>query len=198
MQEDSICSKSEELTCSDEFFCLQVRIQCAQARLKLPTASHLITNLEYKLNPHHKRNQYLRARLDTHADVNIMPASVYKLIFHDPDLRKFAPSKLEIGTKTTNIVKLVGSCTFYLLHPDTKHPQEVTFYVASNDGSVLLSCGTMLALGLIHPCTRLDYLPPRASLITSSADHPMKTKCQTAIHVCRKECTVSNGLSTVP
>ena len=31
-------------------------------------------------------------------------------------------------------------------------------------------------LGLIQPRTRLDYLPPRASLITSSADHPKKTK----------------------
>ena len=29
--------------------------------------------------------------------------------------------------------------------------------------------------GLIQPRTRLDYLPPRASLITSSADHPKKT-----------------------
>ena len=45
-----------------------------------------------------------------------------------------------------------------------------------NDGSVLLSCKTTLLLGLIQPRSRLDYLPPRASLITSSADHPKKTK----------------------
>ena len=31
-------------------------------------------------------------------------------------------------------------------------------------------------LGLIQPRSRLDYLPPRASLITSSADHPKKMK----------------------
>ena len=30
-------------------------------------------------------------------------------------------------------------------------------------------------LGLIQPRTRLDYLPARASLITSSAEHPQKT-----------------------
>ena len=41
---------------------------------------------------------------------------------------------------------------------------------------MLLSCKTTLMLGLIQPRTRLDYLPPRASLITSSADHPKKTK----------------------
>ena len=45
-----------------------------------------------------------------------------------------------------------------------------------NDGSVLLLCKTTLLLGLIQPRSRLDYLPPRASLITSSADHPKKMK----------------------
>ena len=98
-----------------------------------------------------------------------MPASVYKLVFCNPDLKKLAPSKLEIGTYTTDRVRLVGSCTFYLVHPDTEQSQEVTFYVASNNGSVLLSCATTLALGLIQPHTRLDYLSHRTSLITSSA-----------------------------
>ena len=192
VQENSICSQSEDLTSSNESFCLQVRIQHAQANSKIPTASHLITNLAYKLKPHHKRNQYLRARLDTCADVNIMPASVYKLVFHDPDLQKLAPSKLEIVTYTTNTVKLIGSHTFYLVHPYTKCLQEVTFYVASNNESVLLSCTTMLALGLIWPHTRFDYLCPRASLITSSADHPKKTKVLSEyIYISRKESTVS-------
>ena len=100
-------------------------------------------------------------------------------------------SKLEIGKYTTDTVNLVGSCIFYLVHPDTKHLQEVTFQVASNNGSVLLSCTTMLVLGLIQPNTRLDYLHPRASLITSSADHPKKTKFQVNIHLSKKESTVS-------
>ena len=83
----------------------------------IPTPSHLITNLAYRLKPHHTTNQYLRARLDTCTDVNIMPVSVYKLVFHDPDLKKLAPSTLEIGTSTNNTVKIVGSCLFYLIHP---------------------------------------------------------------------------------
>ena len=133
MQNDSICGQSEDFTSSDDSFCLQVKIQHAQAKSKFPTKSHLTTNLAYNLKPHHKRNQYLRRRLDTCANVNIMPVSVYKLVFCDPDLKKLAPSRLEIWTYTTNTVKLVGSCTFYLVHPDTKHLQEVTFCVASNN-----------------------------------------------------------------
>ena len=66
-----------------------------------------------------------------------MPASVYMLVFQDPDCKKLSPSKLEIGTYATYTVKLAGSCVFYLVHPDTKQLQEVTFYVASNNGSVL-------------------------------------------------------------
>ena len=45
-----------------------------------------------------------------------------------------------------------------------------------NDGNVLLSCKTTLLLGLLQPRSRLDYLPPRVSLIASSADHPKEDK----------------------
>ena len=140
----------------------------------VPKATHLITNLAYRLQPHHHRNLYLRARLDTCANVNLMPASMYQLVFKDPKMQKLTPNNLQVGTYTTDSVKIVGSCKFHLVHLDTKRLLETTFYVAMNDGSVLLSCKTTLLLGLIHPKSRLDYLPPRASLITSSADHPKK------------------------
>ena len=146
MQEDSICGQSSDLTSSDESFCLQVKMQCTEAKSKFPTLHHLTTNLAYRLMPYHKGNHYLRARLDTCADVNIMPAGVYNLVFQDPDSKKLAPSKLEIGMYTNDRVKLVGSCVFYLVHPDTKYLQEVTFYVASNNSSVFLSCVTCLHL----------------------------------------------------
>ena len=150
--------------------CLQLKVQYTQASFKkVPTPSHLITNLSYRLEPHHTRNQYLGqvARLDTCVDVNIMPASVYRLVFKDPELKKLFPSTMEIGTYTTDAVKIIRSCIFYLVHPDTKMLQEVTFFATENDESVLLSCTTTLVLGLIQPRTRLDYFPPRASLITS-------------------------------
>ena len=191
-QEDSICVQSSDLTSSDESFCLQMKIQCIQANTKFPSPHHLITNLAYLLKPHHKNNQYMRARLDTCADVNIMLASVYKLVFQDPVSRKLAPSKLEIGTYTINKVRLIGSFMFYLVHPDSKCLLEATFYVAINNGSVLLLCVTTLVLGLIQPSNRWDYLGPRSSLITSSADHPKKTKSQINVHVSQKESEVSN------
>ena len=155
----STSGHSEDCSSSDESFSLQEKIQQSQAECKkIPTPSHLITNLAYKT-----RNQYLRARLHTCKDVNIMPDSVYKLVFNDPELKELAPSNLEIGTYTTDTVKVIGSCLFYLVNPDTKL-QEASFYVAQNDGGVLLSCTTTLALGLIQTCTRLDYLPLRAKL----------------------------------
>ena len=78
-----------------------------------------------------------------------MPASVYTLVFNDPELKNLAPSDLEIGTYTTDTVKIVGSCLIYLVNSDTKKLHEVTFHVAKNDSSVLLSCTTTLALGII-------------------------------------------------
>ena len=68
---------------------------------------------------------------------------------------------------------------FYLVHPDSKHLQEVTFFVASNNG-------------LIQHRNRLDYLPSRSSLITSSADHPKKTESKINVHVSKKESEVCN------
>ena len=77
---------------------------------------------------------------------------------------------MQISTYTADIVKIIGSCTFGIVHPDTKKLVPVTFYVANNEGSVLLSCKTTLALCLIQPRSRLDYLLPQASLITSTID----------------------------
>ena len=185
-KESAICSQSEGDSSSEDSFCLQVKIKCKKANLqKIPRPIHCITNLAYRLKPHYTRNLYLRARLDTCADVNLMPVSVYKLVFHDSKLEKFAPSSLEIGTYTTDTAKIVGSCIFYLVHPDTKKLMEVTFYVVMNNGSVLLLCKTTLMLDLTQPRTRLDYLPPRASLITSSADHPKNTKA--TLHLKKQE-----------
>ena len=118
----------------------------------------------------------MRARLNTCMDVNIMPASVYKLVFHDPNLEKLTPNKLQIGTYTNDTVKIVGTCKLYLVHLDTKKLVETIFYVAINDGSVLLSCKSTLTLNLIQSRSRLDYLPPREILITNTQDHPKKTK----------------------
>ena len=167
-----VYDSQSESESTDNSFCLQLQIKCVQAHSKIdkkPTC--LITNLPHRLKMHENRNLYLRARLDTCADVNIMPASVYKLAFCDPKI-----DKLQIDTYTNDTVKIVGTCKQYLVHPDTKKLIDTIFYVATNDGSVLLSCKSTLVLHLIQPRSRLDYLPPRKSLITSTQDHPKKTK----------------------
>ena len=141
--------------------------------------------MAYRLKLHHTRNLYLRAWLDTFADVNLMPASMYQLVFNNTKMQKLDPNNLQVGTYTTYTLKIVGTCTFYHVHTDTKKLIEVTFYVVMNDESVLLSFKTTLLLGLIQPRPRLDYLPPRASFITSSADHPKKIKA--ILHIQKQE-----------
>ena len=104
---------------ADDSFCLQVMIKYNQKKeQRVQRPAHLITNLAYRL-PHHHRNLYLRARLDTCANVNLMPASVYQLVFNDPSMKKLIPSKLQVGIYMTDTMKIIGSCTFHLVHPDT-------------------------------------------------------------------------------
>ena len=110
-----------------------------------------------------------------------MLVSVYKLIYQDQDLRKLNPCNLKIGMYTTDTIQIIGTTVIYLIHPDTKQPTEMTFHIASSNGSVLLSCSTSLQLGLIHHRPRLHYLPPQASLITSKEDHPKNTKMQVQV-----------------
>ena len=109
-------------------------------------------------------------------------------MFKDPEMKKLGPSKLEIGTYTTDTVNIVASCRFYLVHLDSNKLVEVTFFVAINDESVLLSCKTTLVLGCIQSRSRLEYLPPRTSLITSSVDHPKKTKpVKVSVHISKQK-----------
>ena len=79
IMQDSICGQSEDLSSSNDSFCLQLQLQSIQVETKIPAPQHLITNVAYKLKANYKKTQYLRARLDTCVDVNILPVSLYKL-----------------------------------------------------------------------------------------------------------------------
>ena len=50
-----------------------------------------------------------------------MPANVYKLVFKDPDLKKLTPSTLEIGTYTTDTVKLLDLAYFIWFTPTLRN-----------------------------------------------------------------------------
>ena len=68
-------------------------------------------------------------------------------------------------------------------------------FVAKENGSILLSCRTTMELGLIKPQACLDYLPPKARLLTNACDQPSKTKFYKPIIHCTKE---TYNASTVP
>ena len=73
-----VYDSQSESESSDNSFCLQLQVKHGQAQSKIDKKpACLITNLPYRLKMPENRNLYLRARLDTCADVNIMPASVY-------------------------------------------------------------------------------------------------------------------------
>ena len=77
--------------------------------------------------------------------------AVYCLMFKDHQLKKLTPSNMEIKTYTTEAVKIIGMCHFYLVRQESKQLQKVMFFVAKENGSVLLSCRTTMEMGLIKP-----------------------------------------------
>ena len=99
----------------------------------------LYANIPYQLKPYHKHNKYLHIQLDTFADVNLMPESVYQLVFNDPCTAKLAKNDIGLTVYTRHSVDLIGKCTFYMLNKATKQPIKVDFYIAKEEGSVLLS-----------------------------------------------------------
>ena len=110
-----------------------------------------------------------------------MPISVYWLIYKDTDCQKLAPSnKSKVKTYSTEKIQIVGSSDLFVLHPETKCLQEVTFQVTSHEGSVIVSCATSLELGLIQPHRNLDVVPDSGNVIYSKADALMKQKYKMA------------------
>ena len=80
---------SSNVNSSGDSFCLQVKVHKESKKTqKLPNTTHLLTNIAYRLKPHHTRNKYLRAWIDTGAKVNLMMVSVYRLVYQDQDLKK--------------------------------------------------------------------------------------------------------------
>ena len=103
--------------------------------------------------------------INTCADVNLMPESAYKLVYNDSDTSKLAKNDIDLTVYTRHSVDLIGKCTFFMLSKDTKQPIEVDFYVAKDEGSVLPH-QTGFQLQLLDVKPRLEYLPPRATLIS--------------------------------
>ena len=66
-----------------------------------------------------------------------MSKSVYQMIFNDPDVKYLADNDISLRLYTDHQAHILGKCQFYMLHLDIKKPHVVTFYVVSNEGSML-------------------------------------------------------------
>ena len=134
----------------------------------------LYANILYRLKPYYKHKKYLHVQLDTCINVNLMPESVYKLVFNDLQTAKLAKNNIDLTVYTRHSVDIIGKCTFYMLSKATQQPIKVEFYIANEEGSVLLSWETVFQLQLPDVKPRLEYLPPTTTLISSAASHPKR------------------------
>ena len=123
-----------------------------------------------------------------------MPMAVYCLMFKDPQLKKAYPIQYgDWDLHITEIVKIIGTCHFYLVHPrEQTLAQKSCFLLLKRMVVYLLSCRTTMELGLIKPRVHLDYLPPKARLLTSTCDQPSKTRpYKPVIHYTKETSNVS-------
>ena len=93
------------------------------------------------------------------------------MIFKHQNLAK---NNIDLTVYTRHSVNLIGKCTFCMLSKGTKQPVKVDFYIAKEEGSVLLSQETVFQLQLLNVKLQLEYIPPRAMLISSAVDDPKK------------------------
>ena len=60
MHESASYDHLDDDSTTEDSFCLQVKIKCNQTKeQRVPRPTHLITNLAYRLQPHHHRNLYM-------------------------------------------------------------------------------------------------------------------------------------------
>ena len=114
--EDSLYKQEDtDVSESEDSFCLQMQIKKLQAETQ-----HLATNLQYKVKPHAKKTKFLRTRIDTCSNTNVMPASIYKILYSDPDCIMLQPSKKKsIQTYTKKKIPVIGSCELFVLNQMT-------------------------------------------------------------------------------
>ena len=110
-------SNTDEDSYSDDSFVLyqmRAKINLSRTQNKVPKKTHLIANLPYRLKQYQTHHKYPQVRLDTCADVNIMPKSVYQMMFNDPEVKQLAPNDISLGVYTDHQVHILGKCNFYI------------------------------------------------------------------------------------
>ena len=110
----------------------------------------VMVTVPYAKTPKEETKDCLRMRVDTCADINIMPLSIYQTIFDDPKKEKLLPTGIQVTTYNDSTLDLIGRCTLYLQHPKNREKVTATFYMTQDEGSILLSCSTSLKLKVIE------------------------------------------------
>ena len=113
-------------------------------------------------------DNYLQACIDTAADVNLMPTTVYTQIFEDPKMEFLGPMDITLSMYNDSAIQTLGTCVIPLVSPIDGCRHNTTFYVAQHSGSVLFSCEDSLYLQLIQSHPVLSKCMPRGANIISS------------------------------
>ena len=129
----------------------------------------MYANLPLVQQCHHRRHTYLRVCIDPGADVNVMPAAVYKQLTGDTGLKNLGPVQCTMRVYTTQSITNLGSLQVFIKYPGCK-PEPITFNITDQEGSVLLSCEDVLKLHLITPQPGLEHMVEGSKLIASQAD----------------------------
>ena len=88
-----------------------------QIRDQKTITKRLYANLPLVQQCHHRCRTYLRARIDPGADVNVMPATVYKQLTGDTELKNLGPVKCAMRVYTTEAIKNLGSLKVFVKYP---------------------------------------------------------------------------------
>ena len=180
MSDESFHDANEEYILSDDDFVHNYMVCVYKTSLqqksgkssKFQWIKHFV---KVKLKPYHTHAVYMHAYVNTGADVNLMPQDMYIKLYDDDKLKHLKASDIKLGVWGDDQIALLSKCDIYLVHPDTKKPVKVTFYVADKWGNTLPSCATSLKLDLIKLWPRLGVPPPRVKIITSQADRASLT-----------------------
>ena len=79
-----------------------------------------------------------------------------------PQTAKLAKNDIDLTVYARHSVDLIGKCTFYMLSKATKQPIKVKFYVAKEEGSVLLSWETVFQLQFLNVKPQIRISSPQS------------------------------------
>ena len=150
-----------------------------QSQPQVRPPKRLFANLPLVKQHHHSRRTYLRTRLDLAADVNLMPVSAYVKLTGDENLANLGPVRCNMVTYTKTAIKNLGSATVFVKYPG-QPVTKLVFNVTDQEGSTLICCEDLLALGLVIPKSGLEEIPSDAHLVSSSSDDNQDVNNMTA------------------